>query len=65
MEKIAFLEMFPCCAGIGGSYGNLEDTYVLAATVRRETVTMTVQALFPAMPAPAELDALQWQLARE
>ncbi len=57
--------MFPCCEGVGSSYGNLDKTSVLTVTVRRETMTMTVRAEFPAMPAPAEIDALQWKLAAE
>ena len=65
MDKIPFLEMFPCCESVGSPYGNLDKAYVLAATVSRESMTMTVNALFPAMPAPAELDALQRRLASE
>jgi DNA polymerase-3 subunit alpha (Gram-positive type) len=65
LEKIPFLETFPCCEALGQSYGNLEKSYVLNATVKRETMSMVVNAQFPDMPAPAELSALEWTLARE
>ncbi len=65
MEKIAFLEMFPCCQGMEKSYGNLHDAFVLEATVSRGRMDMTVRALFSAMPAPAEVTALEWLLAGE
>ena len=65
MDKIPFLEMFPCCAGLGGSYKDIEGAQVLSVTVRRETGTMEVSALFPAMPAPAEISALEWTLRKE
>ncbi|MBR2717082.1 MAG: PolC-type DNA polymerase III [Oscillospiraceae bacterium] len=65
MEKIPFLEMFPCCEEVGSIYGNLDGTLVQEVVVTRESMTMTVRALFPAMPAPAELAALEWKLASE
>ena len=57
--------MFPCCDAIGRNYGNLNNAFVLSATVRREDMSMTVQAQFPSMPAPAELASLEWRLAGE
>ena len=57
--------MFPCCDAIGRNYGNLNKAFVLSATVRREDMSMTVQAQFPSMPAPAELASLEWRLAGE
>ena len=65
MDKIALLEMFPCCQGIDKSYGNLGDTFVLEATVNRERTAMMVRALFSAMPAPAEVSAMEWAIAAE
>ena len=57
--------MFPCCEAAGASYGNLDNTFVLSATVSRESMTMTVRTEFPAMPAPAEIASLEWKLAAE
>ena len=65
MDKIPFLEMFPCCESFGSSYGDLNKTLVTEVRVSREAMTMTVRALFPAMPAPAEVDALESRLAAE
>ncbi len=65
MEKIPFLEMFPCCGTLAGSYGDLAQALVVSATVSRESMTMTVQAWFPAMPAPAELSAVEWKITGE
>ena len=57
--------MFPCCEGMEKSYGNLHDAYVLEATVNRERMDMTIRAWFSAMPAPAEIPALEWLIAGE
>ena len=57
--------MFPCCAGMGEGFSGLEDTVVLSATVRRESMTMEVSALFPVMPSAAEVSALEWRLRQE
>ena len=57
--------MFPCCAGMGEGFSGLEGTVVLSATVRRESMTMEVSALFPVMPSAAELSALEWRLRQE
>ena len=65
MEKIPFLEMFPGCEALAESFGDLRLTEVGAVTVSRESMVMTVRARFPAMPAPAELSALEWKLAEE
>ena len=65
MDKIPFLEMFPCCESVGESYTGLGETFVTEATVRREDLTMEVRAFFPSMPAPVELSALEWTLRRE
>ncbi len=63
MEKIALLEMFPCCEGVERTYGDLRQAFVQSATVNRERTAMTVQVLFPAMPAPAEISAMEWAIA--
>ena len=65
MDKIPILDMFPCCAGVDKSYGNLGEAFVQEATVNRERTAMTVRALFSAMPAPAEISALEWAIAGE
>ena len=65
MEKIGFLDMFPCCEGVDKSYGNLHEAFVQDATVSRERMEMTIRARFGAMPAPAELSALEWAIAAE
>ncbi len=57
--------MFPCCQGVDKSYGNLGETFVLDATVNRERMDMTIRALFSAMPAPAEISAMEWAIAAE
>ena len=57
--------MFPCCSALSQSYGELDKVYVETATVSRESMTMTVHALFPGMPAPAEISAMEWLLTRE
>lgn len=65
MEKIPLMEMFPCCEALRRSYGDLDKVYVETATVSRERMTMTVRALFPEMPAPAQISAMEWLLTRE
>ena len=62
-EKIALLEMFPCCQEVDRIYGNLSGAFVLGATVNQEQAAMTVRVLFPAMPAPAETAAVEWAIA--
>ena len=65
LEKVPFLEMFPGCEALAESFGDLREAEVGAVTVSRESMTMTVCARFPAMPAPAELSALEWKIAEE
>ena len=65
MDTVPFLEMFPCCESVGKNYGNLEATEVIAAVVTRESMTMAVKTMFPAMPAPAEVASLERQLCME
>ncbi len=65
MDKVPFLEMFPCCEALGQNYGNLRAAHVLSATVSRENMSMTVKAQFPTMPAPAEIASLEWKLTAE
>ena len=48
--------MFPCC-GKGSDAAELESVFVLSVTVRRETMSMEVRALFPSMPAPTTVSA--------
>ena len=63
MEKQTLLEMFPCCQELEKSYGDLGGAFVLEGTVNRERTAMTVKVLFPAMPAPAEVTAVEWAIA--
>ena len=56
--------MFPCC-GKGSDAAELESVFVLSVTVRRETMSMEVRALFPSMPAPTTVSALEWKLRQE
>ena len=65
MSPVAFLEMFPCCEPMLGSFDALDRAVVSTATVRRESMSMSVSALFPAMPAPQEISALERRLTAE
>lgn len=65
MDKVAFLEMFPCCQGIDKSYSDLGEAYVLGATVNRDKASMVIRAQFPAMPSPAEISSLEWAIRAE
>ena len=64
-EKIAFLEIFPCCAPVQELCGGLETAAVTAVVIEREALAMTVNALFARMPAPAELAMLESRLRAE
>ena len=64
-EIIEFLEMFPCCEGMADMCGGLKKSTVSGATVSREKMTMEISALFPRMPASAELSAIQSRIAAE
>jgi len=61
LDKIAFLEMFPCC----NNCGELTQAFATSATVNREKMAMEVAASFPAEPAPAELFALEERIRGE
>ncbi len=65
MEEVAFLEMFPFCEPLQVSYGSLEGVAVQEATVSRERMSMAIRARFPAMPAPAELSAMERAIREE
>ena len=43
-ERVPFLEMFPCCEALAGSFAALESAQVISVTVSREAWTMTVLA---------------------
>ena len=64
-EKIPFLEMFGCCAGLSGLCGGLDKAEVLDVRVNRERLFMEVHATFARTPAPAEKTALERCMAQE
>ncbi len=65
MDKTAFLEMFPCCAALGGVAGGLDKAYVTEAALRRGSMTLRVAAHFAARPAPADISALEGAIAAD
>ena len=65
MEKVPFLEMFPCCEALAASCGELGGAEISSVTISREALAMTIRALFPKMPAPASVSALERRLAGE
>ncbi len=65
MEKVAIKEMFPFCGALETSYGSLDGVFVQEATVNRERMSMAIRAWFPAMPAPAEVSALERAIREE
>ena len=62
-EKIAFLDMFACCGDISELCGGLERAYVREVTVSREKMSMTIEADFARVPAPAELSVIEGRIA--
>ncbi len=63
--KTPFLEMFPFCEGLSGMCGGLDKSYVVAATINKEKMSMNVEAVFPRMAAPAELHTIEGRIAAE
>lgn len=59
------MTMFPCFEGVSGFCGGLEDAHVKVVTISKEEMTMTIDALFPAMPARAELSMMEDRIAAE
>ena len=55
--------MFPCCRELEKSYSDLGGAFVLEGTVNRERTAMAVKVLFAAMPAPAEVTAVERAIA--
>ena len=64
-EKIAFLEVFPCCEPMKEVCGGLENATLTGVTVEQEALSMTVDAFFSRMPAPAEKSMLESRLRAE
>ncbi len=62
-ERIAFLDMFACCAELDELCGGLDRAWVRSVTVSRERMEMSVEADFARVPAPAELSALEGRIA--
>ena len=60
-----FLKVFPCCAGMAGNCGGLEQAYLNAVLVDRDALSMQVDAHFCVMPAPAELRQIEERLRTE
>jgi len=65
VEKVAFLEMFPCCESLGEMCGGLSNAHVISTVVNSEKMEMEIKALFSRMPAPAEKAALEACIAGE
>jgi len=64
-ENYRFLDVFPCCRGMSGVCGGLEQAYLNSVIIDREALTMQVNAHFCCMPAPAELKMLEDRLRSE
>ena len=64
-EKIAFLQVFPCCGGCAEMCGGLDKASLSAVVVDKESRSMTAAAFFAQMPAPAELKILEDTIAAE
>ena len=64
-EKIAFLDVFPFCAAVGDLCGGLQNAYLNSVIVDRTARTITVDAFFARMPAPAETRILIDRLCAE
>ncbi|MBR3861263.1 MAG: PolC-type DNA polymerase III [Oscillospiraceae bacterium] len=61
-EKLAFLEVFPCCKDLATLAGGLETAYLTEVVVERESLSMTVSAFFSRAPFAAELEKLETRL---
>lgn len=46
MEKIPFLEVFPCCQGTEKTYGNLHAAFVLEGVVNHARTAMALKVEF-------------------
>ena len=64
-EKYAFLDVFPCCAGLRELCGGLQNAYVNSVIVDKTAHTFQVDAFFARMPAPAETRILEDRLRAE
>ena len=64
-EKIAFLQVFPCCGGCAEMCGGLDKASLSAVVIEKENRSMTASAFFAQMPAPAELKILEDTIAAE
>ena len=65
METVRFLDMFPCCQSLSGCAGGLEKAEVRRVNILRQELRMELEVWFAAMPASAELGALQSRLCAE
>ena len=64
-KSLGFLELFPGCSGLAGMCGGLDKATVQGAVVKEDEYTMSVSATFARIPAPAELEAIEQELAAE
>ncbi|MBR2880718.1 MAG: hypothetical protein IKC02_08615 [Oscillospiraceae bacterium] len=64
-EKIAFLQVFPCCGGCAEMCGGLDKASLSTVVIEKENRSMTAAAFFAQMPAPAELKILEDTIAAE
>ena len=64
-EQVAFLAVFPFCAAVGELCGGLQNAYLNSVIVDRTARTITVDAFFARMPAPAETRILTDRLCAE
>ncbi len=63
--KTALLDIFPFCQGLSDMCGGLSNAFILSATVNKEKLLMTVEAVFARMAAPAELHTIEGRIASE
>jgi len=62
-NKAAFLEVFPCCIDISSMCGGLEEAHLTSVEVTKNEGRMAIEAFFPRMPAPAELNLIKDKLS--
>ena len=61
-DHTPFLTIFPGCADLSASCGDLRKAYVTEVRVNTAERSMTVAARFVVMPSPVELNALSDRL---
>ena len=60
---IDFLEMFPECASLAAMCGGLDKAKIQAVSIDKAKNSMSIQAAFFALPAPAEISSLEAHIA--